>query len=87
MKITVNEKEINVTSISISAKCSDLCYAQLKNLQGNVLAKHDGYVPDLMPEEHYGDYIILDIDLETGTILNWKRPSIKIVEKTEWELE
>jgi hypothetical protein len=86
MKITVNEKEINVTSISISAKCSDLCHAQLIDVQGNILAEHDGYVPDLMPGEHYGDYVILDIDLETGTILNWKRPSRKVVEETKWEI-
>jgi len=37
-----------------------------------------------MPEEHYGDYVELEIDIETGVILNWKRPSIKSVEETKW---
>lgn len=30
----------------------------------------------------YGDYIILDIDLDTGKILNWKAPSAEDIE--EW---
>lgn len=32
------------------------------------------YVPDLFPGQHYGDYLELDIDIETGKILNWKPP-------------
>jgi hypothetical protein len=30
------------------------------------------YVPDWMPDEHWGDYVYLDIDPETGVILNWE---------------
>lgn len=26
------------------------------------------------PEQHYGDYLIFDIDIETGLIKNWVKP-------------
>jgi hypothetical protein len=86
MKITVQGKEIEYNVISISAKCSDLCHTQLCN-NDIVVAEHDGYVPKLMPGDHGGDYVMLDIDLETGTILNWKRPTRKTVEATKWTLD
>jgi hypothetical protein len=85
MKVTVQNKQVEFDHICISAKCSDLCSASLMNNEETV-AEHDGYVPALMPDEHCGDYVILDIDLETGTILNWKRPTRKTVEKTDWKL-
>jgi len=28
-----------------------------------------------MPEDHCGDYVELDIDIDTGMILNWKKPT------------
>ena len=64
------------TIISISAKCSDLFSATLKR-DGKVVGEYDGYVPSLLPGEHYGDYVLLDIDTETGRILNWKKPTTK----------
>jgi hypothetical protein len=69
--------------ISISAKCSDLFSASLFN-DGQYQGKYDGYVPSFLPGEHYGDYIELDIDIDTGQILNWTRPtnsSLKIFKK------
>ena len=38
---------------------------------------YEGYVPDFFPAEHYGDYIMMDIDADTGQILNWKKPTQK----------
>jgi len=35
-----------------------------------------------MPGEHYGDYLILDIDLDSGKVVNWKPPTAKQIE--EW---
>ena len=84
MKVTIQGKKLDVNRVYINAKCSDLCYAELRDSKGKVIATHDGYVPALMPEEHYGDYVKLEIDLETGVILNWERPSIKTVEMTKW---
>ena len=62
-------------TISICAKCSDMFGASVLDSDGNVLFDYDGYVPDFFPGEHYGDYVILDIDLATGQILNWKKPT------------
>jgi len=62
--------------LRICAKCSDLFSATLLENDKEV-AKHDGYVPNFMPEEHYGDYVELDIDIDTGQIVNWKVPTKK----------
>lgn len=56
--------------IQINAKCSDLCSTVIKQ-DGKIVFEHDGYVPDFMPDQHFGDYVMLDIDLKTGKILNW----------------
>ena len=66
-------------SISFSAKCSDLFGAEFKDADGASVASYDGYVPAFFPEEHYGDYVQLDIDLATGQITNWKKPSLKAI--------
>jgi len=61
--------------LSVVAKCSDCFFATLTDENGKELKEHDGYVPGLMPGEHYGDYVEIDIDVATGKILNWKKPS------------
>jgi hypothetical protein len=64
--------------MSLSAKCSDLFNAQLTKKENGIetiFGEYDGYVPDFMPGEHYGDYVRLEIDLDTGKILNWKKPT------------
>jgi hypothetical protein len=88
MKATINGKVVDISTITISAKCSDLCYVQLLDKDDRLLAQRDGYVPKFMPEngpENGGDYVVLDIDLETGIILNWKRPSKQSIEQERWE--
>ena len=60
--------------LAITAKCSDLFSATLTDNDGLVVATHDGYVPDFMPGDHFGDYVELDIDADTGQILNWIVP-------------
>jgi hypothetical protein len=67
--------------ISLTAKCSDMCYMELENADGTT-AEHNGYVPDWMPGDHDGDYVCLTIDLETGKILNWEKPSDEALQKT-----
>ena len=61
--------------IRITAKCSDMFSAQLVDINGKIVGEYEGYVPDFMPGEHYGDYVQLDIDIPTGNVLNWKCPS------------
>ena len=72
---------INMT-IQLSAKCSDMCSMRLYGDDAKMLGEMDGYVPDFMPGEHYGDYVILDIDVDTGRILNWNKPTNANLNKT-----
>jgi hypothetical protein len=60
--------------LKICGKTSDRFSARLIE-DGKEMATHDGYVPTFMPEDHYGDYIELDIDIDTGMITNWKKPT------------
>jgi len=61
--------------ISISAKCSDGFYMSVNDMNNQHIASYSGYVPSFMPERGgYGDYVQLDIDIETGRILNWTNP-------------
>jgi hypothetical protein len=64
-----------ITIIEISAKCSDLCSVVATNAAGDTIQTGDGYVPDFMPDEHYGDYVMLTIEVATGKILNWRAPT------------
>ena len=52
--------------ISISAKCSDSFHLSVENFEYN------GYVPSGMGIGG-GNYIELDIDLETGKIIGWDK--------------
>jgi hypothetical protein len=67
--------------ISITAKCSDMFSANL-SIDGKQAGSYDGYVPDFMPGQHYGDYVELKIDADTGQILNWKKPTAAQLNET-----
>ncbi len=66
--------------ISFSAKCSDMFGAQLR-IDGKEISSYDGYVPSWFPEGG-GDYVTLDIDIETGQIVNWKKPTQTQLDET-----
>lgn len=71
--------------IRMSAKCSDMCNLQLVNDDGTLKGDSNDYVPVWLPNstvEHYGDYVELDIDVATGKILNWKKPTMADLAKT-----
>lgn len=70
---------VNAKSVLVHVKVSDSGSYALKDADGKEIADRDDYVPSFFPEQHYGDYIILDIELETGKILNWKTPEPKEV--------
>lgn len=70
--------------LRISAKCSDMFYACLID-DKNKMKEYDGYVPTWFPNKnvsHYGDYVDLIIDVETGKILNWSAPTQEDLNKT-----
>lgn len=69
---------VEATTIQIHAKICDSGSYILKN-GDKELAAIDDYVPSFFPGDHYGDYLILDIEIETGKILNWKKPNPEVV--------
>ena len=69
--------------LSISAKCSDLCFTNYTDNNGNE-TETDGYVPYDIGIGG-GDYVDLEIDMKTGQILNWKSVSDARVIKAQKE--
>ncbi|GKV75566.1 hypothetical protein PEC106568_07400 [Pectobacterium carotovorum subsp. carotovorum] len=68
--------DIDVKVIKTCIKVRDSFTASVIDAEGNVIRDMDNeYVPNLFPGDHYGDYLMLEIDIETGQILNWKKPS------------
>ena len=57
--------------LRISAKCSDLCWTEYTDKDGKK-TESNGYVPKNIGIDDYGDYVDIDIDMETGQIQNWK---------------
>lgn len=64
-----------IEKIYVTAKCSDACHILYMDKDGNELGANSDYVPNFMPGEHCGDYVELEIDVNTGMILNWKKPT------------
>lgn len=83
MKINQLKKvQVEAMTLSIHTKVSDRFTAQILDQDGAVIAdQDDGYVPDFMPGDHYGDYIILEIDLDTGMVKNWNKPTAEQLEE------
>ncbi|OPB16912.1 hypothetical protein BFW91_02165 [Pseudomonas fluorescens] len=72
--------QVDVTELRTYIKVRDQMCATLHDAQGEEVAAYTGYVPDFFPGEHYGDYLFLNIDLETGQIKNWKKPEAADIE-------
>jgi len=66
-----------IKTLMVCGKTSDQCGIQFIDDKGKQVGSRDSYVPKYFPEEHYGDYLELEIDVETGVILNWKTPTQK----------
>jgi len=79
------KKEIQVEAkvLHVYCKVCDNFTAWIADQNDDEIHRQDdGYVPGFMPGDHYGDYLILDIDLDTGRILNWKATTAEQIE--EW---
>jgi len=84
MPAIVLKKEIQVEAkvLHIYCKVRDEFTAWLSDQNDDkIYRQDDGYVPGFMPGDHYGDYLILDVDLDTGKILNWRAPTADQIEK------
>lgn len=81
MKIGIKKTvEVEAKTLCIYMKVRDEFCADLKDQDGDSLRDYEGYVPEFMPGNHSGDYLILDIDIETGKILNWNVPTKEQIE-------
>jgi len=63
----------NTRWINIQGKCSDLFLATLYDAEDRVIGEYDGYALSCC---HAGDddYVEMDIDVDSGQIVGWKRP-------------
>jgi len=68
-----NKVSVNAKTLKIHIKTCDEFSARLIDDKGNELKDYDGYVPSFMPGQHFGDYLILDIDIDSGQITNWPK--------------
>lgn len=72
---------VEAKELRIHIKICDSFAAWIYDDEGKKLGgQDDGYVPGFMPGDHYGDYLILNIDLESGWITNWIMPTVAQVE-------
>lgn len=76
------EVQVQAKTLSLHLKVCDCFYARLLDQDRKEIFDYEGYVPGFMPDEHFGDYVYLDIDLDTGQITNWKAPSAEEIQ--EW---
>ena len=51
--------------------CDRFSYSVINSDGDIVKTEEDEYMPNFMPNDHYGDYLIMNIDNE-GNIENWK---------------
>ena len=70
------KKATNVHSINLYMKIPDDFTWSIVNTDWDSLCEFDAQcVPDFFPWDHYGDYLILEIELDTWKILNWTKPT------------
>lgn len=75
------EVEVQARTLSIFCKVCDNFTASLIDSNGETIHDQEqGYVPGFMPGKHFGDYLILEIDLDTGQIKNWVKPTARQIE-------
>lgn len=74
--------KVDAKTLKIHAKVRDSGSYTLLDADGQVLRDADDcYVPDFMPGKHFGDYLELDIDIDTGQITNWQVPTKEQIEE------
>lgn len=65
-------------ALSISCKVRDECHLEFIQENGYI-ESYRGYVPDFFPDEHWGDYIILQIT-DKGKVKGWQPTDKQIYE-------
>lgn len=67
--------QVDVTEVRLHIKVCDRFGADVFDAEGDKVGDYEGCVPDFFPGQHYGDYLILNINIETGQITNWSKPN------------
>lgn len=67
-------------SIKTSLKVRDRFSCVILNNNRDIIGQYEGYVPSFFPGNHYGDYVMLDIELKSRKILNWKKVNLEDLE-------
>lgn len=67
-----------MTTMTISGKVSDLFGLSVHDDDNNEVVDYDGYVPNGIGIGG-GDYLELEIDLETGKVKDWKPLTVEDV--------
>jgi hypothetical protein len=65
--------------VSIYGKVSDMCIITLLDEKRFLIEEHVGYVPPFPAIGGSGDYIEIEVENETGKIVDWK-PIEKLTE-------
>ncbi|WP_397448170.1 hypothetical protein [Pseudomonas sp. NA-150] len=73
--------QVDITELRLHIKVCDRFEGDFIDADGEKVGAYEGYIPGFFPGDHYGDYLILNIDLETGQIKNWKKPTAEQIEK------
>ncbi len=75
--------KVQAKELRIYCKVVDNFTASLVDQDGaEICNQQSDYVPFFMPGSHHGDYVILNIDMETGLVTNWGKPDP--AEVAEW---
>lgn len=82
MEINITKPvKVNAKTLKLHMKVCDQFEANLVDQDGETLKEYEGYVPGFMPGPHYGDYLVLDIDIDTGVITNWQKPTAEEIQE------
>jgi len=83
MEINMTKKvPVQAKTLKVCVKVTDRFAATLVDQDGAAIHEfEDCYVPGFMPGNHYGDYLMLDIDIDSGQITNWKTPSAEQIQE------
>lgn len=86
------EKEVVATTLKVRGKIRCSCSYTLTDDQGlEIIEVGDDYIPrwlsDAMARGGDGEHLFFDIDLATGQIKNWQKPTDREVESWVKELQ
>ena len=77
----VKTVKVNAQTLKLHIKVCDRFECDLFDQDGAKIIEYEGYVPGFFPGYHHHDYLILDIDIDTGRITNWTAPTTQELEE------